>query len=70
MESGKYRYQIGTQLKQVRESQGWTIEQVAEMAEVKPVTIEKIEAGAFDVRLSIIGRVCEVLGCSMNIKTK
>ena len=70
MEAEKYRYQIGTQLKQVRESQGWTIKQVAEMAEVKPVTIEKIEAGAFDVRLSIIGRVCDVLGCSMNIKTK
>ena len=64
----KYREQIGHQLKTYRELQGWSIEQVAEMVEVKPVTIEKIENGAFDVRLSLVSRVCEVLGCSLVIK--
>lgn len=64
----KYREQIGQQLKTYREQQGWSIEQVAEMVEVKPVTIEKIENGAFDVRLSLVSRVCEVLGCSLVIK--
>ena len=49
----KYREQIGQQLKTYREQQGWNIEQVAEMVDVKPVTIEKIENGAFDVRLSV-----------------
>lgn len=67
MEAEKYRFQIGQQLKLAREMQGWSQEQVAQMIDVKPVTIEKIETGAFDVRLSIIGKVCEVLGCKVSI---
>ena len=67
MEAEKYRFQIGQQLKLAREMQGWSHEQVAQMIDVKPVTIEKIETGAFDVRLSIICKVCDVLGLKMSI---
>lgn len=69
-ELNKYRAQIGIQFRMQRESQGWTVEQVATMADVKPVTIEKIEAGAFNVPLDMLTRVADVIGCEVNIKTK
>lgn len=69
METEKYRKQIGKTLQSAREVQGWSVWQVAEMVGVKPSTIEKMEAGEFDVKLSQIGKVCDVLGCSLTIKT-
>lgn len=69
-ELNKYRAQIGIQFRMQRESQGWTVEQVATMADVKPVTIEKIEAGAFNVPLDLLTRVADVLGCKVNITMK
>lgn len=63
----KYRAQIGIQFRMQREAQGWTVEQVATMADVKPVTIEKIEAGAFNVPLDMLTRVADVIGCEVKI---
>ena len=66
----KYRLQIGIQMQLQRESQGWTQEQVATMADVKPATVEKIEAGVFNVPLDVLTRVADVLGCVLSIKSK
>ena len=66
----KYRVQVGMMLKQAREYEGWTAEQVAVMADVKPATIEKIETGAFNVPFDVLSRVADVLGCEMTIKSK
>ena len=63
-----YRVQVGKQLKMIREAQGWTCEQVAMMADVKEVTIEKIEAGVFNVPLDLLARVADVLGCEVLIR--
>lgn len=70
MENKIERKRIGTQFREQREHQGWTIEQVATMADVKVATIEKIEAGAFNVPLDIINKYAEVLGCEVRIKKK
>lgn len=70
MENKIERKRIGTQFREQREQQGWTIEQVATMAVVKVATIEKIEAGAFNVPLDIINKYAEVLGCEVRITTK
>lgn len=70
MENKIERKRIGTQFREQREQQGWTIEQVATMADVKVATIEKIEAGAFNVPLDIINKYAEVLGCKVIITTK
>lgn len=64
----KYRLQIGIQMKMQREAQGWSVEQVATMADVKPATIEKIEAGAFNVPMDLLARVADVLGCKLVLK--
>jgi transcriptional regulator with XRE-family HTH domain len=65
-----HRRKIGVQFREYREAEGWSVEQVAEMADVKPATIEKIEAGAFNVPLDILTRVSDVLGCELAIKSK
>ena len=64
------RKRVGAQLRQQREEQGWTIAQVAEMVGVKFSTVEKIEAGVFNVPLDVLAKVAEVLGCELTIKTK
>lgn len=65
-----YRVQIGRQLRMMRESLGWEAEQVATMADLKTATIEKIEAGSFNVPLDILIRVADVLGCEIRIKSR
>lgn len=64
------RKRVGAMLKQIREEYGWTIEQVATMADVKPVTIGKIEEGVFNVPLDILVRVAEVLDSELVIRER
>lgn len=64
------RKRVGARLKQIREEYGWTIEQVATMADVKPVTIGKIEEGVFNVPLDILARVAEVLDSELVIRER
>ena len=66
----KYRVQVGMMLKLAREAQGWSVDQVATMADVKPVTIEKIEVGVFNVPLDVLARVANVLDSELVIKSK
>lgn len=64
------RKRVGARLKQIREEYGWTVEQVATMADIKPVTIEKIEAGVFNVPLDVLAKVAEVLDSELVIRVK
>ena len=66
--TNKHREQIGKDFRETRTALGWSVEQVAQMAGVKPVTIEKIEAGKFNVSLDIMVRVADVLGSDVTIK--
>lgn len=68
--SKPYRKEIGRQLAMAREQQGWSIEQVATMADMKPATIEKIESGRYSFPLDIIWRVADVLGQRIVIEEK
>lgn len=65
-----HRMKIGQQLRAIREEQGWTVEQVATMADVKDKTIEKIEAGVFNVHLDVLAKVADILGADIMVKTK
>ena len=64
------RKRVGQRLRQIREEYGWSVDQVATMADVKPVTIEKIEAGVFNVPLDVLVRVANVLDSELTIKPK
>ena len=64
------RKRLGKQFRSVRKAQGWDVSQVACMADVKESTIEKIEAGVFNVPLDVLAKVAEVFGCELTIKAK
>ena len=68
--TNKHREQLGRDFKETRTALGWSVEQVAEMAGVKPVTIEKIEAGKFNVSLDIMVRVADVLSSDVTLKER
>ena len=70
MENKIERKRIGTQFREQREQQGWTIEQVATMAGLKPATIRKMEDGMFNYPLDVMTKVAEVLGCEITIHEK
>lgn len=65
-----HRKVVGRRLQAIRELQGWDREQVALMADLKESTIEKIEAGAFNVPLDVLARVADVLGCDIQIRSR
>ena len=62
------RKRIGERFRQIREEYGWSVEQVATMADLKPATIEKIEAGVFNVPLDVLCRVADVLGSQLTVE--
>ena len=66
----RHRIGIGAQLRANREEQGWTVEQVATMADVKPKTVEKIENGVFNVPLDVLAQVADVLGCDLVFRAR
>jgi transcriptional regulator with XRE-family HTH domain len=44
-----------------------TQEQLAEMAQLKPVTVRNIEEGAFNVPFDVLNRIAVVLGGELKI---
>lgn len=63
-----FREQIGNQLKSVRLSKDLSLEQLAELAEMTPATISKIENGKWSVSLDILERVCRALGVTLSLR--
>lgn len=68
--TNRHREQLGRDFRETRTALGWSVEQVAEMAGVKPITIEKIEAGKFNVSLDIMVRVADVLSSDVTLKER
>lgn len=64
----QYRRQVGIQFRMQRETQGWSVEQVATMADMKQQTVEKIEAGVFNVPIDVLSRLADVLGVTFVLK--
>lgn len=62
------RKRIGKELRAIRELQGWSTDQVGMMAGVKGVTVEKVEAGVFDVKMDIITNIASCLGYVIALK--
>ena len=62
------RKRIGKELRAIRELQGWSTDQVGMMAGVKGVTVEKVEAGVFDVKMDIVTNIACCLGYVIALK--
>ena len=63
----KSRVKFGQMVARLRRQSMLTVEQLAEMADLKPVTVEHIEEGAFNVSFDILNRIAVVLGGELRI---
>ena len=63
-----YRAEIGRQVAELRAKRGLTTRQLAELCGVHFSNVGKIEHGAYNVSVDILGRVCEALGARLRIE--
>lgn len=61
------RQEFGRQVARLRRQSMLTVEQLAQMADIKPVTLKHIEQGAFNVPFDILNRLAVVLGGELKI---
>jgi transcriptional regulator with XRE-family HTH domain len=63
----KSRVKFGQMVARLRRQSMLTVEQLAEMAQLKPVTVQHIEEGAFNVPFDVLNRIAVVLGGELQI---
>lgn len=61
------RQKFGRQVARLRRQSMLTVDQLAAMADIKPVTLKHIEQGAFNVPFDILNRLAVVLGGELQI---
>lgn len=61
------RIRIGKRLRELREGQGLTTTQLAEMCDLSHSTISKVENGRWSVSLDILSKICDALGARVEI---
>lgn len=61
------RIRIGSRLREIREAQGLTTTQLAEMCGMSHSTISKVENGRWSVSIDLLSKVCEALGAKVEI---
>lgn len=63
----KSRVEFGRQVARLRRQSLLTVEQLARMADLKPITVQHIEEGAFNVPFDVLNRIAVVLGGELKI---
>lgn len=58
---------IGGQVAAIRKEKGLSIRELAEVCGVTAQNITKIEHGKYNVSVDILGKICEALGCRIDI---
>ena len=61
------RLRIGGQVAAIRKKKGLSIRELAEACGVTAQNITKIEHGKYNVSIDILGKICEALGCHVDI---
>lgn len=62
-ETAAWLAQLGGRIREVRRSKKMTQEQLAELADISPRTLQKLEAGQFSCLVSTLRRIRKGLGC-------
>ena len=63
----KERERIGEKLAELRKGKGYSMRKLAEMSGVNFANIYKIENGKYNVSIDILGKICDALGCRIDI---
>ena len=61
------RQKFGRQVARLRRQSMLTVDQLAQMADIKPITLKHIEQGAFNVPFDILNRLAVVFGGELQI---
>lgn len=64
------REYIGKRIAEIRQAKGLSIRQLAEASGVNFANIYKIENGKYNVSIDILGKICEALGCRIDLVGK
>ena len=62
-----HREYIGKRVAEIRQAKGLSIRQLAELCGVTAQNITKIEHGKYNVSVDILGKICNALGCRIDI---
>lgn len=61
------REYIGKRIAEIRQAKGLSIRQLAEASGVNFANIYKIENGKYNVSIDILGKICDALGCRIDL---
>lgn len=61
------RERIGRRLAEIRKERGYTVRQLAELADLRSATISNVENGKFSVGLDILAKICDALEVRIEI---
>lgn len=65
-----YREEIGRRIAQIRKEKGLTQEQLSQMTGLDRANIAKIEKGKYNTGIDILGKICDAMGCKIDIVEK
>lgn len=57
-----------SRIRELRTTQGWTHEQLAEIAGITPSNLRNIEAGKYSVGLDVLNRIAGALGAELRME--
>lgn len=63
-----YREEMGKKIAQLRKERGLTQDQLSQMTGLDRANIAKIENGRYNTGIDIIGKICDALGCRIELK--
>ena len=61
------REYIGKRIAEIRQAKGLSIRQLADASGVNFANVYKIENGKYNVSIDILGKICDALGCKIEI---
>lgn len=67
MEEANIRIEIGNRIKHLREKQGLTQEELANLTDMKRPNIIRLEKGKCSTGLEVLFRITQALDCSIEI---
>lgn len=62
-----HRERMGKRIAKLRKDRGLTQEQLSAMTGLDRANIAKIERGRYNTGIDIIGKICDALGCKIDI---
>lgn len=70
IDKAEKRKKMGERIAEIRKAKGFSLRKLEEMCGVSAQNITKIEHGRYNVSIDILGKICDALGCRLDIVGK